>query len=621
MPSPRAVLLACVVVASALAGGLAVGRFRSPSRPPATAEARPPGPAPLPGLIPRAGVAPDAPAPRFRDVAAEAGLTAPHFNAADGTFRLVETMGSGVGLIDYDGDGWLDIFVAQGCPLPPDPAQRRHTARLYRNNRDGTFADVTEAAGVGFNGYGEGVAVGDYDGDGRDDLYVSAFGAGALYWNNGDGTFSDRTAEAGVGGSGWGTSCAFADLDGDGDLDLYVAHYLADTVDEQGRPTVSCNALPGALGYCPPAAFRPEPDALYRNNGDGTFRDVSREAGITTQAGNGLGLAIADWDDDGRLDVFVANDQTPNALFRNLGGLRFEEVAEPWGLAYNESGALRAGMGVAVGDYDEDGRVDLLVTNFYEEGSTLYRNAAPGRFVVETSQARLTAPSRSRLGFGTGFLDADNDGRLDLFVANGHVNDVRPIGIPYAMAPQLFLGAGRGRFADVSSKAGPYFRSEWLGRGAAFGDLDNDGDTDVVVTHIGRPPALLLNETEPRGSFLRLTLRGDGPGRDATGARVTVEAGGRSLVRVVAGGTSYLSASDRRVLVGLGTADKVDRLTVRWPDGKTQSWSRLRAGQSLVIVEGGEPLPSAEAPAAVHSREEKSGVRPGPDVRLTHPSH
>jgi hypothetical protein len=240
------------------------------------------------------------------------------------------------------------------------------------------------------------------------------------------------------------------------------------------------------------------------------------------------------------------------------------------------------------------------VTNFYEEGSTLYRNAAPGRFTVETSRARLLSPSRSKLGFGTGFLDYDNDGRLDLFVTNGHVNDVRPLGIPYAMSPQLFRGVGGGRFAEVSSRAGPYFQAEWLGRGAAFGDIDNDGDTDIVISHIGRPPALILNETSPRGTFLRLTLKGTGRCRDATGARVTVEAGGRSLVRVVAAGTSYLSASDRRVLVGLGTNDRVDRLTIRWPSGKTQTWSDLAAGRSLTIIEGGEPVPSVEAPATAH---------------------
>jgi len=593
MPSFRTVTLASVIFAAALVAGWAVGVSRRSPRP--TAQLA--GSAPLPVMPARSDPELDAPAPRFRDVATEAGLTVPHFNAADGQFRLVETMGSGVGLIDYEGDGWLDIFVPQGCPLPSDPAQRRYTARLYRNNRDGTFADVTEAAGVGFNGYGLGVAVGDYDGDGHDDLYVSAFGGGVLYHNNGDGTFTDVTESARVVGTGWGTSCAFADLDGDGHVDLYVAHYLSETVNDRGQPTVSCNALPGALGYCPPAAFAAEPDALYRNNGDGTFREISREAGVTTPAGKGLGVAIADWDDDGRLDVFVANDQTPNALFHNLGGMKFEEVAESWGLGYNESGDLRAGMGVAVGDYDGDGRTDLLVTNFYEEASTLYRNAAPGRFVVETSQARLTAPSRSKLGFGTGFLDYDNDGRLDLFVANGHVNDVRPLGIPYAMTPQLFRGVGRGKFAEASSQAGPYFQAAWLGRGAAFGDLDNDGDTDVVVSHLGRPPAVLVNETAPRGGFLRLTLHGAGPGRDATGARVVVEAGGQTLVRTVAAGTSYLSTGDRRVLVGLGAADRVDRLTVHWLSGKSQSWSDLDPGRSLVLAEGGQPRPAAAAPA------------------------
>jgi len=593
MTALRVTTVATLALAAALIIGRAMARLHRPTPPPS---------APDPVLIAAARSEPDplgdSAVPRFRDIAAEAGLSIPHYEAADGHFRLVEAMGSGVGLIDYDGDGWLDVFIAQGCPLPRDPGEHRYSARFYRNNRDGTFVDVTDAAGVGFNGYGQGVAVGDYDGDGRDDLYISAFGPGALYRNRGDGTFADVTAAAGVAGSGWGTSCAFADLDGDGDLDLYVAHYLANTVDEQGRPTVSCNALPGSLGYCPPAAFAPEPDALYRNNGDGTFTEVGREAGIAAPAGNGLGIAIADWDDDGRLDIFVANDQTPNSLFRNKGGLQFEDVAVPWGLAYNESGNLRAGMGVAVGDYDGDGRVDLLVTNFYEEASTLYRNAATGSFVVETSRAHLTAPSRSKLGFGAGFLDYDNDGRLDLFVANGHVNDVRPLGIPYAMSPQLFRNAGGGRFADVTARAGPYYAAEWLGRGAAFGDLDNDGDTDVVVTHLGRPPALLLNETTPRGHSLRLTLLGAGTCRDATGCRVTVEAGGRTVVRTMVAGTSYLSSGDRRLLIGLGATERVDRLTIRWPRGTTQTWTQLPAGRPLVIVDGGEPRPSAEAPRA-----------------------
>jgi hypothetical protein len=513
-------------------------------------------------------------------------LTIPHFEAADGRFRLVESMGSGVGLIDHDGDGWLDVLVAQGCPIPVDPRQKQHTARLYRNRRDGTFADVTEKAGVGFNGYGQGVAVGDYDGDGRPDLYVSALGSGALYRNRGDGTFEDATARAGLAGGGWATSCGFADLDGDGDLDLYVCHYLADTVDAEGNSTVRCNATPGRVGYCPPDAFQAEPDVLFRNNGDGTFTDVSQESGIASAAGKGLGLAIADLDDDGRLDVFVANDQTPNFLFRNLGGLRFEEVAVRYGLAYSESGQLRSGMGVAAGDYDGDGRLDLLVTNFYEEGDTLYRNVGTGDFQVTTAVARLMAPSRGTLGFGTGFLDADNDGRLDLFVANGHLNDVRPLGMPYRMSPHLFRNDGRGGFADVSATAGDYFRGAWLGRGAALGDLDNDGDTDAVVTHLGRPPAVLINESSPRGHFLGLVLkpkRGAGP---CVGARVSAEAGGRRLVRDLAGGTSYLSAADSRILIGLSEASRVDRLEVRWPSGARQEWRAVAGDLWLEAVEG-----------------------------------
>jgi enediyne biosynthesis protein E4 len=592
----RVLVLASLALSAALAAWAIVVRLHSPfaarpASPIATGPAMPPPVAPWPGIEP------GTPAPRFRDIASEAGLRIPHYNDAHGQYRLVETMGSGVGLIDFDGDGWLDIFVAQGCPLPRDPKQREHTAKLYRNNRDLTFQDVTESAGVGWSGYGEGVAVGDYDGDGRDDLFVAGFGGSVLYRNNGDGTFADATESAGVSGSGWASSCAFADLDHDGDLDLYVARYVGNTVDAAGRPTASCNALPGSLGYCPPLQFPAELHFLYRNDGDGTFTDVSGESGIASKAGNGLGVAIVDLDDDGRPDIFVANDQTPNFLFRNKGGLRFDEVALSWGLAYNEAGQPRAGMGIAVGDYDGDGRVDLLVTNFYREASTLYRNSAPGEFEVTTSAARLTAPSRTKLGFGAGFLDYDNDGELDLFVTNGHVNDVRPIGIPYAMSPQLFRNMGSGRFADVSSKAGPYFLGEWLGRGAAFGDLDNDGATDIVVTHIGRPPAVLRNETKPRGHYLRLSLRGAASSGDATGALVTVLAEGRAHFRAIAAGTSYLSASDRRILIGLGKADRVDRLTIRWPSQTVQTWTDLPVDRSLAIVEGGEPVSASLAAA------------------------
>lgn len=518
---------------------------------------------------------PDAPRLVFRDVAEEAGLRDPHFTGADGRFRLIETMGSGVGLIDFDDDGRLDLYLAQGSALPVNPERSEHPARLYRNRGDGSFADVTEATGVGFAGYGQGVAVGDYDGDGRDDLFVAGFGRSALYRNRGDGTFEETTDKAGVAGHGWPTSCAFADLDGDADLDLYVVHYLAGTVDADGRPTANCNALPGQLGYCPPGVFRPEPDALYRNNGDGTFTDVSAESGVADVAGNGLGLAIADLDDDGRLDIFVANDQSPNFLFHNQGGLRFEETALSWGLAYDESGQARAGMGVACGDYDDDGRTDLLVTNFYEEGDTLYRNTTPGSFQVTTARAGLTAASRGVLGFGVGLIDIDRDGRLDLLAANGHINDVRPLGMPYAMPPQLFGNVGGGRFREVTATAGAYFRQPWLGRAAAFGDLDGDNAVDAVITHLDRPPALLRNETPRPGHFVALDLDAPGVGRRTIGAIMTVDAGGRRISRQLAGGTSYLSSSSPRVLVGLGEASRVDRLAIRWPDGTENAWTDL----------------------------------------------
>ena len=515
---------------------------------------------------------------RFRDVAKEVGLTRPHYEAAHGAFRLVETMGSGVGLLDANGDDRLDIFVLDGSEIPADPNDRGHRARLYLNNGKNRYREASEAAGPDFRGYGQGVAVGDYDGDGDPDLYISALGSGALFRNEG-GRFTDVTNAARIVDPGWGTSCAFADLDGDGDLDLYVVHYLADTVDAEGRPTVSCNAVGGRLGHCPPNAFRPEPDRLFRNNGDGTFTDVSKESGITESAGNGLGLAIADFDDDGKPDVFVANDQSPNLLFRNLGGMRFEEVGLAWGLAFNENGESRAGMGVACGDYDEDGRLDLIVTNFYEEGVTLYRNSAPGRFQVRTAAARLLAPTRSKLGFGAGFRDFDADGRLDLFLANGHINDVSPLGMPYRMACQVFRNDG-GKFADVGASAGPYFRLDVLARGAAFGDLDGDGLEDAVVTHLGEPPAVLLNGS--RTASKTVVLRITGPA--ALGATVRASVAGRMLTRCVVGGGSYLSASDGAIVLGVGDAEVVDSVQIRPLWGKPAIVrGPIRVGERVTI--------------------------------------
>ncbi len=553
-------------------------RTAKPAMPPVTA----------PAETPRGGTV-------FEDVAPLAGLTTPRYPAAHGQFRLVETMGGGVGLIDFDGDGRLDIFVTQGAEIPADSADKSHAAQLYKNRGDGKFENVADKAGVAFRGYGQGVAVGDFDGDGHADIYVAGFDTAALFRNKGDGTFEDRTKSAGLSGHGWATSAAFADLDGDGDLDLYVVRYLAETVDAAGRPAVTCNALPGQIGYCPPLAHAPAADSLYRNEGDGTFTDIGPEIGLEKTAGNGLGLAIADFDEDGRLDIFVANDKTPCQLYRNLGCMKFEESGLPWGLAFNESGEPTAAMGVAVGDSDGDGRPDILVTNFYEEGVTLFRNLGGGRFEVATPRARLKVPTRGRLGFGTGFADFDNDGALDLFIANGHVNDVTPLRMPYRMKPQLFRNDGHGRFSDVSPASGPYFATERLGRGAAFGDLDDDGRVDIVVTHNDEPPALVMNR-RPEGDpthVLRLTIvaaKVGGKAVSPVGSVVKVEIDeSKTLTRFVPGGTSYLSAHDPRLTIGVGSAAKVKKVTVRWPSGKSESWPEPPLDMPIVFEEGKSP--------------------------------
>lgn len=530
----------------------------------------------------------------FEDTAKASGLTVAHASAAHGQFRLVETMGGGVGLIDFNEDGRLDIFICQGSELPPEISDKTRGAQLYQNQGDGKFVNVAQKAGVAFRGYGQGVAVGDYDGDGHSDIFVSGFQSSALYRNKGDGAFEELSGKAGLKNEGWATSTAFADLDRDGDLDLYVVRYLADTVDAAGRPTVTCNALPGQIGYCPPLAHNSAPDSLYRNNGDGTFTDIGPSIGLSESDGNGLGLAIADFDEDGRLDIFVANDKTPCRFYHNLGNMKFEEVGLAWGLAYNESGEPTAAMGVAVGDADGDGRIDILVTNFYEEGATFYRNLGKGRFEVATSRARLKSPTRSRLGFGAGFVDFDNDGKLDLFIANGHVNDVRPLRMPYQMPAQLFRNLGKGRFEDQSENSGDYFRKEWLGRGAAFGDFNNDGRIDILVTHNEGPPALLQNISDQnrQNHFLNLTLRPEKVGKAVSAVGTVVKVcldDQQTVLRQLAAGTSYLSSHDSRFCIGTGGFKVARSIEVCWPSGKLETWSNVVTDQILELNEGRSP--------------------------------
>ena len=425
----------------------------------------------------RTGATESATVPVFRDDARPAKLEFTYLNDPTPMCRMPETMGGGIGLLDYDGDGWLDVYAVQGGILSnestPDPSPQRD--RLFRNRGDGSFEDVTTAAGLAAmpGGYGHGVAVGDYNNDGWPDLFVTRWRSYALYRNRGNGTFEDVTAAAGLSGSrDWPTSSAFADLDGDGDLDLYVCHYSA--WDPQTSPPCPHPGKPERFSYCGPRVFDAMPDHLFRNDG-GRFVDVSAQAGVTAadREGRGLGVVAADFDDDGLVDLFVANDLTANFLFRNQGGWRFQESGAESGVATNAEGGFLAGMGIACGDLDGDGRLDLAVTNFYGESTTFYKNLGGGQFIDHTAAIGLGAPSRYLLGFGAAFLDANNDGRLDLATANGHVNDLGPH-VPFAMPAQLLLGEAGGRLTDVSQRAGAPWLVPRVGRGLAVGDLDND---------------------------------------------------------------------------------------------------------------------------------------------------
>ena len=538
----------------------------------------------------RPAVAPRRDVPAFRDDAAAAGLRFTYVNDESPLRRLPESIGGGLGLIDYDGDGWLDVYAVQGGKFPP-PAGPNGLGgdRLFHNRRDGTFEDATDRAGIAAfsRGYGHGVAVGDYDNDGRPDLFITRWRSYALYHNRGDGSFEDATDRAGLGGArGWPTSAAFADLDGDGDLDLYVCHYLHWDAD-RSAPCLDPDH-PGGHVYCVPRAFEAEADHVFRNDG-GRFVDVTEEAGIIDLDGRGLGVVVADLDGDAKPEIFVANDMTANLLYQNLGGFRFEEVGLASGVASNAGGGYQAGMGIACGDVDGDGRPDLAVTNFYGESVTLYRNLGGGLFADRTGAAGLAAPTRYQLGFGTSFFDADNDGRLDLAVANGHVNDYRP-SIPYAMPAQLFLGAGGGRFTDASASAGACWSAPRVGRGLAVGDLDNDGRDDVLILSQNGPLAYFHN-LGPAGRRITLQLEGTKSNRDGVGAVVRVSAGGVTQTLWRLGGGSFLSASDGRVRVGLGPrgASPLFAVEVIWPSGRIDHHNGLTAG-AFKLIEG-DPRP------------------------------
>ncbi len=540
----------------------------------------------------RPALGPTGPTPQFVDDAESAGLARfVHDNGHSPLERIPETMSGGVGLLDYDGDGWLDIYTVQGGTFPP-PRNISSGDHLFRNLRDGTFEDVTDQAGLGrfTGGYGHGVSVGDFDNDGYPDLLITRWRAYALYHNRGDGTFEDVTASAGLGGDrDWPTSAAWADLDGDGDLDLYVCHYL---VFDLESAHVCADATSKVNHYCSPREFASLPDHVFRNDG-GRFVDVTWESGFVDPDGRGLGVVAADLDDDNRIDLYVANDMSANSLFRNLGGFRFEETATSAGAAANSSGNFQSGMGIACGDCDGDGRPDLAVTNYYGESTTFFHNLGRGLFADHTAAMGIAAPTRQLLGFGIAFLDANNDGRLDLISANGHVSDYAPV-FPWKMPIQLLTGGPDGRMSDVSPRAGEPFRPLHLGRGLAVGDLDNDGRLDVVVQSQNEPLAFLHNRTAARGHWLTLHLEGVRSNRDGVGARVVVEAVGRRQSAHRFGGGSYQSASDPRLHFGLGDATRVDQVEVRWPSGRVDRYAGLSADRAYRLREGAnEPQPMA----------------------------
>ena len=528
----------------------------------------------------------------FTNVAKQAGLDAVTvFGGKDTNKYLLETTGTGAAAIDYDGDGWLDIFLVNGTVLEGFPKGQEPTNHLYRNRGNGTFEDVTERAGLRASGWGQGACVGDYDNDGHDDLFVTYWGQNRLYRNRGDGTFEDVTSRAGLMQSRarWGTGCAFLDYDRDGRLDFIVANYIDLDLAATPVPASGLCRYKGLAVACGPPGLPGGKNVLYHNRGDGAFDDVSETSGITRANGTyGLGVATVDFDGDGWIDVYVANDSNPSTLYRNNRDGTFTDIATSAGCAYSQDGKAQSGMGIAIGDYDRNGTMDIFKTNFAGDTSTLYANTGSGSCEDRTFASGLGLNTRW-LGWGVGFLDLDNDGWLDLFLVNGHVYpevDRLKTEAGYKQRKVVYRNLHNGRFADVSEQLGPPVTTPKAARGAVFADFDNDGDVDVLVNNVHDTPDLFRLDQSGGRHWLTVKLIGTQSNRSAIGALVRLVTADGEQRQEVRGGGSYLSQNDLRVHFGLGTARAADRVDVRWPNGLEETWAQLAIDRSHTLKEG-----------------------------------
>jgi hypothetical protein len=523
------------------------------------------------------------------DVAAEAGLDLVNVSGGPAKDYIVDANGNGAAFFDYDNDDDLDVLIVNGSTREHFAKGGDPMAALYQNDGTGHFRNVTSSSGFDRRGWGSGVCIGDYDNDGARDVYITAFGADGLWRNTGKGTFVDVTRSAGFDETRWGTSCAFADYDRDGYLDLYVANYVAfddKTIPARGT-TANCRFMATDV-FCGPRRLTGDLDVLYHNNGNGTFSDASASAGVKDPGYYGFGVVFTDLNDDGWPDIYVANDSVPNLLYRNRGNGTFVEEGLVSGAAMSGDGRPQAGMGVDAGDYNGDGLPDLIVTNFSHDYNALYENGPAGVFTDRSYATGVASTAGPYLGWGVKFVDMDNDGRLDIFVANGHVYpevDKHGLGTRYAQRKQLFVNEGT-RFRHASAEVGGGLLLEKSSRGAAFGDYDNDGDIDVLVINMNDSPTLLRNDTPPGNHWITIRLAGNKSNRDGIGARIRVEAGKRQQTTTVRGDGSYMSSSDTRAHFGLGESTRVDRLEIRWPSGMVETATGLAADRFYVAREG-----------------------------------